>query len=60
VDHTIAAKPRKRSGSQNRHRQAVLATRLTQDELDQIRRTAEAKGKSVSEYVRGLVLAATA
>lgn len=56
---TDATKSRRRSGSQNRHRQAVLATRLTAAELEQVRRTAAARGQSTSEYVRGLLLAAS-
>ena len=51
---------RRRNGPQSRQRPALAATRLTEEEMARLRAAAQDDGKSVSEYVRSLVLTATA
>lgn len=53
-------RPGRRSGTQRRQLDAVATARMTPDELARVRAAAVQQGQSVSEYVRGLVLAATA
>jgi hypothetical protein len=49
---------RKRPRSESRQRPAMLGARVTSEELAGVRRAADERGKSVSEYVRELVLTA--
>lgn len=52
------AAPKRRSGSQKRHRNEVVATRLTTAEYNAVRAHAQQRGQSVSDFIRGLILAA--
>jgi hypothetical protein len=49
---------RTRSGSERRRKGALVHARLTDEELDQVRRVASNEGKSVSELIRSRVLVA--
>lgn len=51
-----AGRARTRSGTERRRRQALLAVRMTPEEIALVRSTAERKGKTVSDYVRTLVV----
>ncbi len=54
---TTPAKP-SRSGSNTRFRPAPIGTRLTTEELEQVRTYAETQGLSVSALIRKLILKA--
>lgn len=60
MDNLNGAVRKRRSGSHVRQKQAVAAARLTEAELDQLRQAADQQGQSVSEFLRELVLKATA
>ena len=47
-----------RSGSQKRRRQALLAVRLTDSEMNDLRAHADRRDQTVPEFVRGLIAAA--
>lgn len=50
--------PTNRSGTENRQRQQLVATRMTAEEADKVRAIADARGVSVSELLRTSALAA--
>lgn len=50
---------RKRPRSESRQRPGQIGARLSEDELARVRAAAQRQGKSVSEYVRTLVTAAS-
>lgn len=53
-----ATRARPRSGTERRRRHVQLAVRMSPEEMALVRSTAERKGKSVSDYVRTLVVTA--
>ena len=59
MDNAATPTRRRRSGTQTRQLPAVAAARLTEQEMARLREVAAEDGKSVSAYVRDLVLEAT-
>jgi len=53
MNPSISTIPKPRS--QKRQRPATATARLTQSEMEQLRRAAQSRGLSVSDFMRGLV-----